>query len=98
MCEDLNVCHKFMTEVVPFIGLFSQRRLFIVDYSVCDEEFVIKVNYDKDQFEHSIHEYVCKILEDLKKSNLHRYCRAAGSWRLCVRKLKCPIVIFFIVL
>ena len=44
-----------------------------MDCSVCDEEFVIKVDYDKDQFEHLIQEYVCKILEELKNSELHRY-------------------------
>ena len=65
MCEDLDVCHMFMAEVVPLIGPFSQRRFVIADYSVCDEESVIKVNYDEDQFH--TREYVCKILEDLKK-------------------------------
>ena len=71
-CEDLDGCHKFRSEIVPFIGPFSQR-FACVDCSVCDEEFVIKVDYDKDQFEHLIQEYVCKILEELKNSELHRY-------------------------
>ena len=56
MCEDLDVCHMFMAEVVPLIGPFNQRRFVIADYSVCDEESVIKVNYDKDQFQHFIQE------------------------------------------
>ena len=68
-----------MTKVVPFIGPFSQRRFVIVDYFVCDEEFFIKVNYDKDQFEYLIKEYVCEILEELKKSKSHRYCWVVHS-------------------
>ena len=62
-----------MSEIVPFIGPFSQRRFIYVDCSVCDEELVIKVDYDKDQFEHLIQEYICKILEELRNSKLHRY-------------------------
>ena len=85
-----------MTKVVPFIGPFSQRRFVIVDYFVCDEEFVIKVNYDKDQFEYLIQEYVCEILEELKKKNC---IGIAGPYTaLCERICKCPIIIFFIVL
>ena len=57
-CEDLDVCHKFMSEGFPFIGPFSQGRFACVDYSVCDEDFTIKVDYDKDQFGHFINEYV----------------------------------------
>ena len=54
-----------MTKVVAFICPFSQRSFAVVDYSACDEAFVIKVNYDKDQFEHLIQEYVCKMFEEL---------------------------------
>ena len=57
-CEDLDVCPNFMSEVVPFIGPFCQRRFVLVNYSVSDEEFVIKVNYEKDKFEHLINEFM----------------------------------------
>lgn len=43
---------------------------------VCDEDIVIKVGYDKDQFKHLIPEYVCKVLVEFEKSKLHRYCWA----------------------
>ena len=76
-CEDFDVSQKFMFEIVPFISLFSQRRFVFVDYSVCDEEFVVKVDYDKDQFEYLIQEYVCKILEELRNSKIHKYNWAA---------------------
>ena len=75
-CEDIEVCHKFISKIVPFIILFSKTRFIIVDYSVCGQEFVISVNYDKVQFEHLKQEYICKILEELKKSKLYRYCWA----------------------
>ena len=42
-----------MSEIVPFIGPFSQKGF------VC--------------LEHLIQEYVCKILEELRNSKLHRY-------------------------
>lgn len=71
--EGLDVCHKFMSETVTFIGPSSRRRFFSVSYFVCDEEFVIKVDYDKDRFEHLIQEYACKILEELRNNKFHRY-------------------------
>ena len=46
-----------MSEFVPFIGPFSQIRFVLVNYSVSDE-FVIKVNYEKDKFEHLINEFM----------------------------------------
>ena len=46
-----------MSEVVLFIGPFSQIRFVLVNYSVSDE-FVIKVNYEKDEFEHLINEFM----------------------------------------
>ena len=58
-----------MSEVVPFIGPFSQRR-FVV-YSVSDEEFVIKVNCEKDKFEHLIQEFVCDIIMEAQRSTLY---------------------------
>ena len=89
-CEDLDGCHKFRSEIFPFIGPFSQRFVCL-DCSVCDEEFVIKVDYDKDQFEHLIQEYVYKIPEELKNS-----CTVIiGQFiELCVRMLKFQI--FFV--
>lgn len=60
-----------MSEVVPFIGPFSQRRFVLVDYSVSDEEFVIKVNCEKDKFEHLIQEFVCDIIMEAQRSTLY---------------------------
>ena len=74
MCEEVDVCHKFMKEVAPYVGKFSKRRFVLIDYSVNDEMFEIKVSYCKDQFEHLIQEFVQKIIEKLKKSKLSKYC------------------------
>lgn len=74
--EDIEVCHRFMSATVPLVAPISQRRFVIVEHSVCDEEFVIWVDYDKDQFGHLTNEYVYKILEERKNSKLHKYCWA----------------------
>ena len=71
--EVLDVCHKFMSEIIFFIGPSSQRRFVSVSHFVCDEEFVIKVDYDKEKFEDLIQEYVCKILEEFRNNKFHSY-------------------------
>ena len=76
MCEDIDVCHKFMKEVAPYVGKFSKRRFVLRDYSVNDEMFEIKVSYCKDQFEHLIQEFVQEMIEELKKSKLFKHCWA----------------------
>ena len=30
MCEDIDVCHKFMKEVAPYVGKFSKRGFLTV--------------------------------------------------------------------
>ena len=40
----------------------------ILDHSVDNEEFVLKIYYDKEQFEHLINEYVKEMLCELKNS------------------------------
>ena len=58
-----------MTEIVLFLHLFRQRFV-LVDYS---ENFVITLNYDKDQFGHLIAEFVRYIFKELQQSELRRY-------------------------
>ena len=62
-----------MSEVIPFVGFFSQRRFVLVDHSVSDEEFVIKVNYEKDNLQHLIQEFVCDIIKEAQRSKLYKY-------------------------
>ena len=40
----------------------------ILDHSVDNEEFVLKIYHDKEQFEHLINEYVKETLCELKNS------------------------------
>ena len=47
-----------MKEVAQYVGKFSKRKFVLIDYSVNDEVFQIKVSYCKDQFEHLIQEFV----------------------------------------
>ena len=76
MCEDIDVCHKFMKEVAPHVGKFNKRRFVSIGYSVNDEVFVIKVSYCKDQFEHLTREFVQEMIEEFKKSELYKHCWA----------------------
>ena len=42
----------------------------ILDHSVDNEEFVLKIYYDKDQFEHLIDQYVNELLAELDVHNI----------------------------
>ena len=75
MCEDIDVCHKFVKEVASYVGKFS-KRFVSIDYSVNDTVFEVKVSYCKDQFEHLIHDFVQEMFEELKKSKWFKCCWA----------------------
>ena len=62
-CERIKACHEFMTEIVPFILSFRQRMFVLIDYSVISDDVVIKINYDKDQFEYLITQFVRNIIK-----------------------------------
>ena len=53
-----------MKEVAPFAGKFSKRMFVLLDYSVDDESFVIKIFYSKGNFEHLIQEFVCEMIDE----------------------------------
>ena len=55
-----------MKEVAPFVCKFSKRMFVLLDYSVDDEAFVIKISYNKDKFEHLIQEFICEMIAKLK--------------------------------
>ena len=63
-CEDIDACHKFMSEIVPFIPPIRQRRILLFDYTASSDEFAIKVNYDKKLFEHRIDQFVHNIIKE----------------------------------
>ena len=83
MCEDTDVCHKFMKEVAPHVDKFSKRKFDSIGYSVNDEVFVIKVSYCQDQFDHLKQEFVQEMIEELKKSELYKHCWATHCVILC---------------
>ena len=67
----IDACHDFMKEVAPSISnsFFSRRSGFVIlDHSVDNEEFFLKIYYDKDQFEHLIDQYVNEMLAELKNN------------------------------
>ena len=45
----------------------------LIDYSVSYNDFVMKINYDKDQFEHLITEFVKNVIKETQNRKLHRY-------------------------
>ena len=65
-----------MKEVAPFVCKFSKRMFVLLDYSVDDEAFVIKISYNKDKFERLIQEFICEMIAKLKKSELSKHCWA----------------------
>ena len=45
----------------------------LINYSVSSGDFVIKINYDKDQLKHLITECVRNIIKKAQNCKLHRY-------------------------
>ena len=80
--DKFEACDRFMKNVVSFILPIEQRRFVLVDHSVSDDEFVLKINYDKSQFEHRINESVWNIIREGQNSDLYRY-----NWK--VHRLLC---------
>ena len=67
----IDTCNDFVQEAAPFVSeiSFSRRSRFtILDHSVDIEEFVLKLYYDKEQFEHLIDRYVNEMLSAIKNS------------------------------
>ena len=67
----IDACNDFVQEAAPFVSeiSFSRRSRFtILDHSVDIEEFVLKLYYDKEQFEHLIDRYVNEMLSAIKNS------------------------------
>ena len=62
-CERTEACHEFMTEIVLFILSFRQRMFVLINYFVISDDVVIKINYDKDQFEYLITQFVRNIIK-----------------------------------
>ena len=54
-----------MNNRAPFCSKISlhQRRFVILDHSVCDFEFTVKINYDKKEFGHLIDQHVMEMIK-----------------------------------
>ena len=67
MSDLINSCQ----EVAPFLTScsFSRKSRFtIIDYGVNQDELVVKIYYDKDQFEHLIDSYVREMIDKIQKN------------------------------
>ena len=51
---------------------FHSRRFVILDYSISDTEFTVKINYDKDKFGHLIVEYVRDMINAIRDNRVLR--------------------------
>ena len=56
----VNSADFFLKNYAPFALpiSFSRRRFVILDHSMKDIEFIVKINYDKDEFGHLITQFV----------------------------------------
>ena len=70
-----------MNNCAPFCSKISlhQRRFVILDHSVCDFEFTVKINYDKKEFGHLIDQYVMEMIKAIKENK--KLCDA--GWNNC---------------
>ena len=47
---------------------FSRRRFVILDHSGKDIEFIVKINYDKDEFGHLITQFIGEMIRSIKEN------------------------------
>ena len=66
----VNSIDFFMENYAPFASKisFHQRRFVILDYSINDTEFTVKINYDKEEFDHLIFQYVSEMTKAIKEN------------------------------
>ena len=66
----VNSVDFFMKNYAPFTSKisFQQRRFVILDYSINDTEFTGKINYDKEEFDHLIFQYVSEMTKAIKEN------------------------------
>ena len=59
-----------MKNYAPFASSisFSQRRFVILNHSVKNIEFIVKINYDKDEFGHLITQFVGEMIRSIKEN------------------------------
>lgn len=51
---------------------FHSRRFVILDYSISDTGFTVKINYDKEEFGHLIVEYVRDMINAIRDNRVLR--------------------------
>ena len=66
----LNSIDFFLKNYAPFCSKmsFNQRRFAILDHSVHDFEFTVKINYDKEEFGHLVYQYVSEMIKASKEN------------------------------
>ena len=64
----VNSVDFFMKNYAPFASKisFHQRRFVILGYSINDTEFTVKINFDKEEFDLLIFQYVSEMTKAIK--------------------------------
>ena len=66
----VNSVDFFMKNYTPFpLSIsFSRRRFVILDNSVKNIDFIVKINYNKDEFGHLITQFVGEMIRSIKEN------------------------------
>ena len=68
--EEFDVAHKFADEIVCFLLPFEKTEYIEISHVVGCSDFVIFVSYDKQKFGGEIRNFLSKICDEAKKSDL----------------------------
>ena len=77
--KDVNLIHGacfFKQHYAPFVSeiSFHRRRFVILDYFIKENQFTVKIDYDKEQFGHLIDQYVHEMLLAIRANQILRDC------------------------
>ena len=69
----------FFHNYAPFCSeiSFHRRRFVILDFSIFETQFSIKIHYFKPQFEHLIEQYTMEMIKAIRSNRILRY---SGWW------------------
>ena len=80
--KDVNLIHGacfFKQHYAPFVSeiSFQGRRFVILDYFIKENQFTVKIDYDKEQFGHLIDQYVHEMILAIRTNQILPDC---GWW------------------
>ena len=73
VAEEFDVCHKFVDEEIKYFLPIEKRKSVEISHVVGCSDFVIFISYDKKNFSAVIKNFVSKIINEAKKSDVATY-------------------------